>query len=98
MNLKDLAGKPQLKKITISDANIVQRYGDELEFYIYDRQPLDRFIRMATASTGDQVELFHMVNDLVLDETGAPVVTDGNVLPNDVTLAVIAAVIEQLGK
>ncbi|CAB4158665.1 hypothetical protein UFOVP700_24 [uncultured Caudovirales phage] len=98
MNLKDLVGRPQLKKITITAADIVNKYGDELEFYIYDRQPLDQFIKMATASQGDQVALFKMVNELVLDETGAPVVVEGQALPNDVTLAVIAAVIEQLGK
>jgi len=98
VKLSDLVSKPQLKKITISEPAVVEKYGDELEFYIYDRQPLDQFIKMATASQGDQVALFKMVNELVLDETGAPVVREGTALPNDVTLAVIAAVIDQLGK
>lgn len=98
MKLTQLVSKPQLTKIILDNAEIVEKYGDELEFYIYDRQPLDQFIKMATASQSDQATLFKMVNDLVLDESGNQVVSDGNVLPNDVMLAVIAAVVDRLGK
>ena len=40
MKLSELAKKPQLQKITITDEALVEKYGDELEFFIYDRQPL----------------------------------------------------------
>lgn len=98
LKLTQLAAKPQLINILINDPAIVEKYGDELEFWIYDRQPIDQFIKMATASQTNQGDLIKMVNDLVLDDKGKPVVSDGTSLPNDVMLAVIGAVIERLGK
>jgi hypothetical protein len=98
MKLTELAAKPQLIKITLADADLTAKYGDELEFYVYDRQPLDQFIKMASASQNDYPTLIRLVNDLVLDETGNPVVAEGQALPNDVMMAVIGAVVERLGK
>lgn len=98
MKLTELAAKPQLIKITLADADLTAKYGDELEFYVYDRQPLDQFIKMASASQNDYPTLIRLVNDLVLDDAGNPVVADGQALPNDVMMAVIGAVVERLGK
>lgn len=98
MKLTQLAAKPQLIKITLADAPIVERYGDELEFFVHDRQSIEDFIKIATASQNDQGMMIKMVNDLVLDENGKKVIKDGEALPNDVMMAVIGAVIERLGK
>jgi hypothetical protein len=98
MNLTQLASKPQLVKLTITQAEIVEKYGDELEFWIYDRQPIEEFIKLATAQQDNQAEMIRMVNNLVMDETGNKIITDGNSLPNDVMLAVITQVVERLGK
>jgi len=98
MKLTQLAAKPQLIKITLADDPIVERYGDELEFFVHDRQSIEDFIKIATASQNDQGMMIKMVNDLVLDENGKKVIKDGEALPNDVMMAVIGAVIERLGK
>jgi len=47
MRLKELATKPQLTKITIDSAELVEKYGDALTFYMYDRQSLDVFSKLA---------------------------------------------------
>lgn len=98
LKLTQLASKPQLIKITLDDEALVEKYGDELDFWIYDRQNIDDFIKLATASQEDQSGMIRMVNQLVLDEDGKPVVKDGTALPNDVMLAVISAVVNRLGK
>ena len=98
MKLTQLASKPQLIKITLSDAAIVEQFGDELEFWIYDRQPIEDFLKFATASQGDQGEMVKMVNDLVLDEDGTKIMQEGLTLPTPVMIAVIGAVVERLGK
>lgn len=98
LKLTQLASKPQLIKITLDDEALVEKYGDELDFWIYDRQNIDDFIKLATASQDDQSGMIRMVNQLVLDEDGNPVVKDGTALPNDVMLAVISAVVNRLGK
>jgi hypothetical protein len=46
----------------------------------------------------DMSELIAAVNDMVLDEEGAPVVKDGLVLPTNVMTKVIGKVVETLGK
>ena len=98
LQLTQLASKPQLIKITLDKPEIVERYGDSLEFWIYDRQPIDQFIKMATLGADNYGDMIRMVNDLVLDETGAPVLKPGESLPNDVMMTVIAQVVERLGK
>ncbi len=98
LKLTQLASKPQLIKVYIDREDIKERYGDELEFWVYDRQPIDQFIKMATTSATDYAEMIRMVNDLVLDEDGNKVIKEGEALPNDVMTAVINAVVERLGK
>ena len=98
LKLTQLASKPQLIKITIDHADLVEKYGDELEFFVWDRQPIDQFVKMATTGADNYGEMIRMVNEMVLDEAGARVVEGDNALPNDVMVAVIGAVVERLGK
>ena len=98
LKLTQLAAKPQLIKITLNTKDILDKYEDELEFYIYDRQPLDTFIKIATEMSDNYSNALTMIKDLILDEQGQPVIRDGLVLPADVTQAAIQQVIEYLGK
>ena len=98
LNLTQLASKPQLIKITLSTPEIKEKYGDDLEFWIMDRQPIDQFIKMATLGADNYGEMIKLVKALVLDETGQPAVKEGEALPNDVMMTVIGAVVERLGK
>jgi len=98
LKLTQLASKPQLIKITLDNAELKERYGDELEFWIWDRQPIDQFIKLATTGASDYAEMIRMVNDLILDEEGLKVLKEGEALPNDVMAAAIGAVVERLGK
>ena len=96
--LTQLAAKPQLIKITLNDPAIIEKYEDELEFYIYDRQPIEKFITIATKMNSDYTSAVGMMNDLILNEDGTQVCKDGLVLPSDVMSLAIQKVIEQLGK
>ena len=98
MKLTQLASKPQLIKITLDKPEIIEKYGDSLEFWIMDRQPIEQFIKIATAQSNDYALMISLVNKLVLDDTGKQILDDDNVLPNDVMIAVISAVVERLGK
>jgi hypothetical protein len=98
LKLTQLASKPQLIKVLIDKPEIVAAYGDELEFYIWDRQPIDQFIKMATTGADNYGEMIKMVNELILDESGNKVLKEGEALPNDVMITVIGTVVERLGK
>jgi hypothetical protein len=98
MKLTQLAAKPQLVRIEITDEDIIQQYGEALEFWIWDRQPMDKFIRLAQMKGEDMSELIAAVNDMVLDEEGNAVVKDGLILPTNIMTKVIGKVVETLGK
>ena len=98
MKLSQLAAKPQLIKILLTDEDTVTNYGDELEFWIYDRQDMDSFVKLATMDTDQFDKLAATVNDMILNEDGTKVVKDGLCLPTDVMMKAIQKVIEVLGK
>lgn len=98
MKLTQLAAKPQLIKIVIDDEDTVKQYGETVEFWIYDRQPIDKFVKLATMKTENVGELIEVVNEMALDEDGTPVVKDGLTLPTDLMTKVIGKVVERLGK
>lgn len=98
MKLSELAQKPQLQKITITNEAIVEKYGEELEFYIYDRQPLDIFTKMADLGEANAGEYIHVLKDIILDEHGSPVCSDDMVLPIDVLTEALKLIGEHLGK
>lgn len=98
MKLTQLAAKPQLVKIVLNDEETIKEYGEELEFFIYDRQPMDKFVRLAQMKGENMGELITAVNEMVLDELGNPVIKDGLMLPTNVMTRVIGRVVETLGK
>jgi hypothetical protein len=98
MKLTQLAAKPQLIKVEIADEEIVKEFGEPLEFWIWDRQPLDKFVKLAQVQADNFGELVKTVNEMVLDEEGNPIVQGDIVLPTHVMTKVIGKVVETLGK
>ena len=97
MKLTQLTAKPQLIKIELNDEDVIAEYGEPIEFYIWDRQPMDKYIKMANLKEGDVGSLISAVRELVLDEQGAPVLHDEQVLPPKVLTKVISKVVDTLG-
>lgn len=97
MELKQLAKKPQLIKLTVDKAELVEKYGDTLEFHIYDRQPLDVFAKLANQKD-DLSGVTDMIQNMILDSEGKPVISDGQILPVDILMEAITLVTNELGK
>jgi len=98
MKLSELAVKPQLQKITITNETIVEKYGDELVFYVYDRQPLDLFAKLSTIKEDNALLFTDMLTDLILNEQGEPVMAEGKILPIDVLTEAVKLIGDVLGK
>ena len=98
MKLSELAKKPQLIKVTIDDADIIEEFGEAIEFHTWDRQPMDVFLKLSTIDTARPETIVSTVQNLVLDETGEPVLKDDVGLPPAVLMRVITKVVEGLGK
>jgi hypothetical protein len=98
MKLTQLSAKPQLIKISIDDEDVVKEFGESLDFWIYDRQPLDQFVRLAQMKSENFGDLIEVVNSMVLDEEGNRILQGENMLPTNVMTKVIGKVVETLGK
>jgi hypothetical protein len=98
MKLSDLASKPQLTKMIIDDELIVEKYGESLEFFVLDRLPIETYTKLATVKSDDPGEMYHVIKELILNDEGHPVMSEGNVLPMDVMNAAVMKVTESLGK
>ena len=96
MNLKELAKKPKLIKVEVTDDVVVNAYGESVEFWMYDRQDLPTFLKFANLKE-NTAELSSILRDLVLDERGKPLLEEGAVLPFEIVVPVIEAVIQRLG-
>ena len=98
MKLNQLAAKPQLIKYTLEDAGLVEKYGEAIDFWTWDRQPLDVFMQLANAQNTDMGQMLEVIRALILDENGKQIITKDNMLPSDVLVAVIAKIVDTLGK
>lgn len=98
MELTQLAKKPTLIKLTIDEEKIVEKYGDVLEFWMYDRQPLDVFAKLANADKADPGDMIKVLTQVILNEQGEPIMKDGLELPIDVVTECIKVAGDKLGK
>jgi hypothetical protein len=98
MKLSDLAKKPQLTMISIDDADIVAEHGSPLEFWTWDRQPMDVFLKLAAIDQSNTTSVIEAVRDLILDESGKPILTQDTSLPTKILMRVITSVVDTLGK
>lgn len=98
MNLKDLAKTPTLVKVILDSEDILAEYNEPLEFYTYDRQPMDVFLKVAASDRTDFGQLVDVLKTMVLDSEGNMVMKDGLILPSRVLVAVFSKMVEVLGK
>jgi hypothetical protein len=98
MNLQSLATRPQLQLLKLDSEDIIAEYGEPLEFYIYDRQPVSTFIRLANTGGNDMSAVVETINGMIYTKEGELVVQPGTALPTRLYMQVIEKVITELGK
>lgn len=98
MKLSQLAAKPQLIKFEIDDEDTVKEFGETVEFWTYDRQPLELFMKLVNANQQDIAQLIDVVRELILDEDGKKVINDEVMLPSNLLIKAVGKVVEKLGK
>jgi hypothetical protein len=98
MKLSQLAAKPQLLEVVLDDAETLAEYGEAVVFWTWDRQPLDVFMRLASATSQDSESMLEIVRNLMLDEGGKPIVTKDTMLPTSILVRAIGRLTDSLGK
>jgi hypothetical protein len=97
MKLQELAVKPKLIKVLIDDAPTVEKYGEAIEFWMYDRSDLEVYFELANVDTNNIPHLSKIVAKLVLDEKGTPIMSNGVVFPIDISVKIIEVAVQALG-
>lgn len=98
MKLSDLASKPKLIKVELDTKEVIKEYGEALEFWTWDRQPMKQFVKLAQIDNDNFDTIMDSVRDLVLDEKGEQIITDEVTLPTAILMQVVGKVVETLGK
>lgn len=98
MKLSQLSAKPQLIDVHLDDEETIKEFGEAIEFWTWDRQPMDVFMKLASASGSDTGNVINIVRTLILDEKGKEILKDDAMLPTHVLMKAIAKVTELLGK
>lgn len=98
MKLSQLSAKPKLIPFILDDEEVIKEFGEPVEFYSWDRQPLDVFMKLANADHQDVSIMIGLVKTLILDENGKEIIKGENVLPSSLLIKVIGKVVEKLGK
>lgn len=98
MKLSQLAAKPQLIKLELDDEEVVKEFSEPVEFWTWDRQPLDTFMKLANANQDNMGGMIDIVRTLILDENGKEIITKDNMLPSTLLIKAISKIVETLGK
>jgi len=98
MKLNTLIATPQLIKIELNDEDTIKEFGEPIEWWIYDRQPLDKFLKLATNKDDTSEQLISTMREMILDEKGQPLLVGDSTLPTPVLLKVLNKMTETLGK
>lgn len=97
MKLKTLAKKPELVKIVINDEAVVAKYGEPVEFWMYDRYEMETYMRLMNVEEKDFATMSNVVKGMIYDEDGSKIVSNGEILPSDILVKIVEAAIKQLG-
>lgn len=97
MKLSELTAKPKLITLVVDDESTVAEFGEPIEFYTWDRQPLDVFLKIASAQEKDMSQMVGVVKDLILDENAKPLISNENMVPTHILIKCIGKIVEKLG-
>lgn len=100
MKLAELAVLPKLVPVSLDDEDTLEQYNEPLEFYVWDRQPIEKFMQFAGKTVGPEQmpELVAFACELILDEQGNRIMDEGRLLPTSVMTKCITKVMTELGK
>jgi hypothetical protein len=97
MQLAELSKSPELIKISLDDEATIKEFGEALEFYTFDRQPMDVFMSLAGASTNDPTKMITALKPMILDQDGKEVIKDDKIIPSHILIRVYTKLVARLG-
>jgi hypothetical protein len=99
MDISKLSKKPELVKITIDDADIVEMFGEPIDFWLSDGMGISTYFNFyKLQEQQDDVLLNNLLRQVVLKEDGTPSIGADETLPVSVVLAILVKISNFLGK
>ena len=99
MDISKFAKKPILTKIVIDDAEVVEQYGDSIEFHMLDQMSISTYFEFYRLQQDqDSDKLNDLLRKIVLREDGTPALAEDEMLPVDLTLGLLVKINDFLGK
>ncbi len=98
MSLKELTNEAFDAIHGIVVNNLIEKYGETINFFILDRLPIDTFTKLASLKQDNIPEMYAVMETLILNEVGIPIMSEEKILPVDILTECILKVSEFLGK
>lgn len=99
MDVASLKLKPKLIKLEIDDKDIVEQYGDNVSFYMKDYMDLSTYFEFfKLQETQDFNQLVTLLRKVILKENGEVALLDDEMLPVDLTVAILNKINDYVGK
>lgn len=99
MDIKKFIKKPQVIELQIDNEDIVKQVGEPITFYTKDYLDLSTYFDFYKLQENQNVDhLMTLLRKIVLDKDGNPALADDEILPIEITLAILNKVNEYLGK
>jgi hypothetical protein len=96
MKLNQIAKKQTLVKVILDDEAIVALYDEPVEFWMWDRQDVPVFLKMAQLKDNES-EIMNLLKELILDENAKPMLKENEILPIEVLKPLVVAIMARLG-
>lgn len=99
MDITALAKTPELIKLTLDSPDIVEAYGDSVEFWMMDSISLTTYFNFyKVQQEEDDTLLYNLLRRIVLNKEGKPALGEDMVLPTNIVLGILVKISDHLGK
>jgi hypothetical protein len=99
MDLGKFAKKPQLVEVVIDDPEIITEYGESISFWMRDHLDIMTYFDFYRSQNVADTEQFNRVlSKILLNSQGQNILKEDEILPVDITLAILTRINQVLGK
>jgi hypothetical protein len=99
MDISKFAKKPTLTKIVMDDAEVIEQYGETIEFHMLDQMSISTYFEFYRLQQDqDSDKLNDLLRKIVLKDDGTPALSEEEIFPVDLTLGLLVKINEFLGK
>ena len=99
MDISKFAKRPTLTKIVMDDSELIETYGEAIEFHMMDQMSIStyfEFYRLQQEQNSDKLN--ELIRKIILKEDGTPALEETEIFPVDLTLGLLVKINEFLGK